>query len=90
MVRFYFGFIFIFLTACDTAEQPDKTVVLNEASAPEILEPHDLDYYTEHPNDADAIIEICDKTPSQARSEILEGNCSFAQKSMLYRGYNDK
>lgn len=91
MIRLLSGSLLLLLASCDSTEQPTKDIVRDEVrESTVVLEAHDLDYYIEHPDEANAQMKICDETPSQTRSEILEGNCSFAQKSMKYRGYNEK
>lgn len=51
--------------------------------------PHDYSYYKNHPVETDAQKLICNEIPSQARSQILEGNCVYVDRALSMRGYGD-
>lgn len=68
---------------------PDE--VPTESAAPaETVEPHNLQYYLDNPEERDAQVEACESVPPQARSKILEGNCAFAQGAFSMKGMNGR
>ncbi len=90
MIRIAFLVVFFLLSGCGSPEpMNDENLHVETPDNSIVLEAHDLEYYLDNPEQADAQIKICEETPSQKRSEVLFGNCSYAEKSLMYRGYND-
>lgn len=68
----------LLLSACNGGDQ----LAADPRQSPE---PRDALYFRQNLDEAETQLAICKEIPSQARSEILEGNCVMASRAWARR-----